>query len=116
TVGPLHMGIDGPAIATGVALLVIAAGFYRTATDCVGAAAVLNPVLLLPVIAGLVPSLALSGVPRIGVALVATLACGLLVLRLARPFQRDDLELVAALDMPRPLKRLALRGVALACR
>jgi O-antigen/teichoic acid export membrane protein len=116
TVGVLHMGPVGPAISTSAALLVIAIGFYGIAVRCVGVDAILNPLLLLPVVAGLLPALLLP--PALGVvtAILATLLCAVIVLRAARPFVRDDLQIVSALDMPQPLKRLAVWGVTLASR
>jgi len=114
TVGVFHMGIAGPAVATSLAMLVLLSGFYAVAIRCVGVGWGLNPVVLLPVLAGLVPSLLLSGVVAVASAIASTLICAVLVVRLVRPFGEDDLEMVASLDMPAPLKRLALRGVTLA--
>jgi O-antigen/teichoic acid export membrane protein len=116
TVGPLGMGINGPALVTGVTVGIVALGYLLVAAESLEVEPWLNPILFLPVIAGLVPSLILSGGARVAVGVGAALGSAAVITVWARPFDTQDADLLAKLDMPPARKRLALRGLALASR
>ena len=68
--------------------------------------------MLLPVIAGVVPCLAIEGSRGCGGRRRAAVVVTALLVVVARPFSSDDADLISRLDMPGPLKRLVLRLVS----
>jgi O-antigen/teichoic acid export membrane protein len=111
-IGPLRMGVVGPAIATTAGLAVICLTYQRAARTAVGSRAALRPWMLSPLLASLVPTLALSGTLAVICGLAAATIASSAVVMLAKPFERQDADLIAKLDLPGPLKRLALRALA----
>jgi hypothetical protein len=71
---------------------------------------------VLPCVAGLVPALALTPALAVPVAIAATAACAATVVVVAKPFERNDLDLISRLDIPTPLKRLTVRTLELTTR
>jgi O-antigen/teichoic acid export membrane protein len=118
-VGFLHMGVLGPALATTLALGFIAVGYLRSAAG-VRLAGWLRPgpglVLLSPLAAATLPALLLSGAAGVGVGLVAAVVSVAAILRWMSPFDMEDADMIAKLDMPPVLKQLALRSLRGATR
>jgi O-antigen/teichoic acid export membrane protein len=108
-VGPLHLGIAGAAIATTAALAVISGGYVVVARTCIGEARWPNPLVLLPVVAGLAVTLAASGAYATAGAFAVVVAAAVAVQVLVRPFDAGDAELIQALDIPGPAKRALIR-------
>ena len=108
-VGPLHVGIVGPAIATAGALTVIWVGYFRVAADCLGCRPTFPAAMLTPALAGVAAALALHGVAAVWVGVLATAAATVAVFVTLRPIGAQDVDLVAKLDLPRPCRELALR-------
>lgn len=113
TVAVLHMGVIGPALATSAALGFAFAAYYRLGRRLLGATSRLDLAIAAPLVAGLVPSLAL---PKpvgslIGIASVLLATAAVLIWR--RPFKPEDVELLVTLDMPPAVQRALLKGVAL---
>jgi Na+-driven multidrug efflux pump len=115
-IGAVGMGISGAAVATAVALGIIVIGYYGVARDCLATSSPSLALVLLPLVGGLVPSLALSGVMHLWVGVAAALALAILVVFVGKPFRSSDAALYDAIDMPPRIKRLALKGLALAPR
>jgi O-antigen/teichoic acid export membrane protein len=116
-VGPLRLGVLGPALATSLALAVIAVGYQIVAERCTETrggsrrVVLLAPLFMTTLLALLVrPGIAIAvGIPA---AILATAA----ILRWASPFDPSDADLIAKLDMPSTIKRLVLRGLVLTAR
>jgi O-antigen/teichoic acid export membrane protein len=106
-VGWVGMGGDGPALATTAALALTAGGYIAVARRDLGAGPRFQPAVLVPLVAGIVPT-ALGAAP-LGLALSAGSA--LMVLVLSPPFDARDAELVARLDLPSPLRALLTRMI-----
>ena len=115
-IGPLGLGITGAAVATTLATGVIFVGYVHVAQRDAGLRFRWRPMLLTPVIAGVIPAMILSGAARVAVSLAAGLVVGLIAMRALHPFGAEDAELVSALDIPSPLRRMVLRGLAFASR
>ena len=115
-VGPAGLHLVGPAIATTVAMAVIVVGYVAIVRDCTSADVGLPALALLPGAAGLIPALLLTHALALPVAIAATGICAATVALYARPFDRDDLELISRLDIPTPLKRLTIRTLELTTR
>jgi O-antigen/teichoic acid export membrane protein len=114
-VGPAGMHLTGAAIATGAAGATIMIGYVIIVRNCTSARASFRLTMFTPFFAGLVPTLVLTDAAA-AVALGATVTCAAIVTLVAKPFQHEDLDLIARLDMPPPLKRLASRALELAAR
>jgi O-antigen/teichoic acid export membrane protein len=115
-VGVADTGIVGPAIATTAAMAIILVGYARVGRSASGARGRLSPWVLAPAAPGIAAALAIDGPVSIPVGVACTALTAWAVIVATRPFQRDDAVLIQSLDMPRPLKALALRAVALASR
>jgi O-antigen/teichoic acid export membrane protein len=109
TLGPLHMGIEGPALATGAALAVIFAGYHMAGRRALGTASHFNPLLFAPLIVGVVAARELSGLTSIAVGCGVTLFCAALIQLRFKPFSHADIEPLSALNIPAPIKRRLLR-------
>jgi O-antigen/teichoic acid export membrane protein len=116
TLGPLHMGIEGPALATGAALAVIFAGYHVTGRRALGTKSRFNPLLFAPLVAGVAAARGLSGASSIGVGCGATIACAVIIQLRFKPFSREDIEPLGALDIPSRIKGPLLRFVAVVGR
>jgi O-antigen/teichoic acid export membrane protein len=112
-IGFLDMGISGAAVATSLAVTIIVVGYVTACRDCTGSQSRFNPLLLGPVVAGLAPTLMLSGVEGTIIGVVSSLTVSYIIVALVRPFEAQDAEIIAQLDMPPTLKKLALRGLAI---
>lgn len=110
-VGPLHMGIVGAAIATTAALAVISVGYVVVARRCLGEARWPNPLVLLPLLAGLTVTLAAHDPYATVGGLVAVVVATVAVQVIVRPFAAGDAELIEALDIPGPAKRVLVRAL-----
>jgi O-antigen/teichoic acid export membrane protein len=108
-VGPLHVGIIGPAIATTAALTVIWAGYFRVAGDCLGCRPRFPVAMLIPALAGVAVALTFHGLVAVGVGVLVTAAGAVAVFVALRPFGAQDVDLIGKLDLPRPLREFALR-------
>lgn len=108
-IGPLGLGTTGAAVATAVAVAVIAGGYMHVAARVAGTV-VRWPVIigLAPVTAGIVLALALPGGfgAVIGAGVVAMLSIALLVS--GAVFVVEDAEVVRRLAMPASLRRFVL--------
>ena len=99
-VGWAGLGVEGPALATAAALAVVAGGYIAVARRDLGTGPALHPALFAPLLAGILPTLLRSW--PLGLACTAVTTA--LVLVLWPPFSAQDAELVARLDLPRPLR------------
>jgi O-antigen/teichoic acid export membrane protein len=115
-VGPVGLHLVGPAIATSVAMGTIVVGYVTIVRDCTSADVTLPVIFLLPCAAGMIPALALEHAVAVPVAILATAICAAAVVAFANPFDRSDLDLISHLDIPGPLKRLAVRTLELTAR
>jgi O-antigen/teichoic acid export membrane protein len=115
-VGPLHLGVLGPALATALALAVIAAGYQIVAERCTETRGSRRVMLLAPLLVATLPVLLVG--PRIAMAvgITATILVTAAILRWAPPFDVGDADLIAKLDIPETIKRLVLRGLVLTAR
>jgi O-antigen/teichoic acid export membrane protein len=107
-VGWAGAGVEGPAIATTAAIAVLAGGYIAVARRDLGTGPALNPVLFAPLVTGIVPTVLLSAPLGLACAAVTTA----LVLAMWPPFSARDAELVARLDLPRPLREPLSRVIA----
>jgi O-antigen/teichoic acid export membrane protein len=115
-VGPLHMGVLGPALATAIALAVVLVGYLVTAELCVGERGPRRVLWLAPLVVATVPVLLLSPGAALGVGLPAAVLVTAAVVRWASPFVREDADIVAKLDLPAPAKRIVVRWFARVAR
>jgi O-antigen/teichoic acid export membrane protein len=115
-VGPAGLHLVGPAIATSVAMATIVIGYVLIVRDCTSAHVAFPLTPLLPFFAGAIPAMTLNDALAVPVAIVATALCAAMILLFARPFDRNDLDLISRLDIPRPLKRLTARTLELTAR
>ena len=115
-VGPAGLHLTGPAIATSVAMATIVVGFVVIVRDCTSVRVTVPIASILPCVAGLVPALVLAPALAVPVAIAATAACAAAVVVFAKPFERNDLDLISRLDIPSPLKRLTVRTLELTTR
>jgi O-antigen/teichoic acid export membrane protein len=115
-VGPLHLGVLGPALATSLALAVIAAGYQIVAERLTETRGSRRVVLLAPLLVATLPVLLVEPGVAIAVGIPAAMLATAAILRWASPFELGDAELIAKLDMPAAIKRLVLRGLVLTAR
>ncbi|MGH2866923.1 MAG: hypothetical protein ACRDNK_05060, partial [Solirubrobacteraceae bacterium] len=115
-VGPLQMGVLGPAFATAIALAVVLVGYARTAVLCVGQRGPRPVLWLAPLVAATIPVLTLSPAVALAVGLAAAVLVTSAVVHWASPFVRADADIVAQLDLPLPVKRVAVRWFAQVAR
>jgi O-antigen/teichoic acid export membrane protein len=111
-VGPLHLGLLGPALATALALGVIAVGYLIVAERCTQTRASRGAVLLLaPLIMATFPVLLLGPWVALALGVSAAILATAAILRWASPFASGDLDMIAKLDIPPSAKGLILRGL-----
>jgi len=115
-VGPAGLHLVGPAIATVAAIAIIVVGYVAIVRDCTSVGVALPIPALLPLVAGFVPAIALTHAVGLPVAIGATAVCAAIVMLSAKPFEREDLDLISRLDIPSPLKRLTVRTLELTAR
>jgi O-antigen/teichoic acid export membrane protein len=115
-VGPAGLDLTGPAIATTAAMALILVGYVAIVRDVSTARCRIPVAASLPAVAGFIPAVALGGIAGVAVGVPATLIVAALVILIARPFERADLDLISRLDMPQPLKRLTIRMLELTAR
>jgi O-antigen/teichoic acid export membrane protein len=115
-IGVLDYGVWAAAASTTASLAVIWGGYLVASRRALGSSTLPHPLFFAPVVAGLVPALALS--PRLAllVGLAGTLVTGAAVLRLLRPFGSADIDAIHELQMWPPMQRIAVRLVGLAGR
>lgn len=104
-VGPLDAGVLGPAIATVMALAVIAGGYLVVAGRDLGVRAAMPPALVAPLVASLVPVLLLPATLAVPLGVAAAVATTGLILRLVPLFTAEDADMLERLDLPAPLRR-----------
>ena len=115
-VGVLHMGPLGPALATSLALAVIAAGYLIVAERCTKTRASKRVVLLAPLLVATLPVLFVGPAVAVAIGIPAALLATAAILRWGSPFDLQDADMIARLDMPAAVKRFALRGLHLIAR
>ncbi len=113
-VGVLHIGVDGPAIATAVAFGASFALYYMLVRRQIDTGGRLDPTTLAPIGAALTANLLLPRYSAGVVGIAATLATAGLVLVWRRPFALEDVELLNRLDVPVSVKRMAQRAIEIA--
>jgi O-antigen/teichoic acid export membrane protein len=111
-VAVLHMGILAPAVATSAALFFMFGGYYICAARASSVKRQVPLLGALPLTAALVPILIWEGIAGTMIGLAAVLVTSLAVLRVRRPFGPEDAEVVAKLRLPEPVKRGALKALA----
>jgi hypothetical protein len=112
-VAVLHMGILAPAIATSAALLFMFGGYFICAARTSSVKRQIPLLCAFPLIAALVPILIWGGIAGTGIGLATVVVTSLAVLRVRRLFGPEDAEIVAKLRLPEPVKRKALKALAL---
>lgn len=108
-IGLLHMGVVAPALATTVALLFMGVGFFVYARQAVGAKSAPNPIVMLPLAAGIIPALLISGPLGLPAGISSVLAAAIVVLVVRTPFSPDDARVMDQLDLPVKIKGMAVR-------
>jgi O-antigen/teichoic acid export membrane protein len=111
-VGVFGIGIAGPAIATSVALAVLALAYLTYAARCVGVRASPPVAALAPGIAGILCVVVIGGVAGSAGAVGLTLVLAVGAIRLRGLVSRSDVELLERLDIPQPAKVWTLRAVS----
>jgi O-antigen/teichoic acid export membrane protein len=111
-----HLDIWAPAAATVASVAVIVWGYARATRPFTGRIPAARALVLLPVVPGLFASLALGGVARPLIGCVAALVTGCAILVRGGIVDRSDVEFVMRAGLPSPLRRILLRGIALASR
>ncbi len=111
-VGAFHMGILAPAIATSGALVFMFVGCYVCAARRSSVKRHVSLLGAFPLAAALVPIFIWGGIAGTLVGLAAVVVTSLAILLLRRPFGAEDAELVAKLALPEPVKRRALKALA----
>lgn len=104
----LHMGILAPAIATSGALMCMFAGYYLAAQRPLEMRIPLPLLEVVPLSAGLVPTLVWGGIRGTIVGVVAVIAVSSAFIMWKRPFSREDTAVIATLRLPESVKRLAI--------
>jgi O-antigen/teichoic acid export membrane protein len=107
----LHMGILAPAIATSGALMCMFAGYYLAAQRPLEMRMRLPVLQVVPLCAGLVPTLVWGGISGILVGVVAVVGASSAIMMWKRPFKREDIAVIATLRLPEPVKRCAIRVI-----
>ena len=115
-IGPMHLGVLGPALATSLALAVIAAGYQIAAERCTETRGSRRVMLLAPLIVATLPVLLVGPGVAMAVGIPAAMLATAAILRWASPFDLSDADLIAKLDMPAAIKRIVLRGLVLTAR
>ena len=107
-VGVFHLGIVAPAIATSAALTLELAAYYVIARRLLDEPdARVNPLMLLPIATGLIPTL-IWGTLASGIAgVLATIVIAGAVVLWRSPFTVDDVALIDKLELPGFLKQTA---------
>ena len=109
-VGLLGAGVVGPAIASTLAMVPIAAGYLLVAARATGARTRLPAVVALAPAAGIVATLVLPALAALGVAVAAVVAaCALAVA--GGMFSADDADLVERLRLPASWRRRIVAGL-----
>jgi O-antigen/teichoic acid export membrane protein len=111
-VGAFGLGIAGPAIATSVALAVLAFAYLTYAARCIGVRPSLPLAALAPGIAGILSVVLIGGIAGSAMAAGLTLLLALGAVRGGRLVARSDVELLDRLDIPQPAKAWTLRLVS----
>jgi O-antigen/teichoic acid export membrane protein len=111
-IGVLHVGVIGPAIATGAALAVIAIGYFHAAADAIDRRFALPVAMVLPGFVGIGAALSVAGLVGVVVGVAGTLIAAVIVLVALRPLTAEDADLIEKLNIPGPCRGLALRLVA----
>ena len=104
-IGFLDAGIIGPALATLAALAVIVAGYFLVARRDLKTTPAVSPALALPLVAGVLPAVLLSGAGGAILGIAATAVAAPVVLWRVSLFAANDADLVARLDLPAPLRQ-----------
>jgi O-antigen/teichoic acid export membrane protein len=115
-IGVLGYGVWAAAVATTGSVAVIWSGYLLVSRRALQSNVFPHPMLFAPFVAGLIPALALSPALALLVGLGASLATGAVVLRLLRPFGAADITTIDGLQVWAPIKRIAVRFIALAGR
>jgi O-antigen/teichoic acid export membrane protein len=115
-VGPLHLGLLGPALATSLALAVISAGYLIVAERCTKTRGSRRVVLLAPLLVATLPVLFVGPVLAVALGIPAAMLATAAIIRWAPPFDLGDADMIAKLDMPAAVKSLVLRGLHLMAR
>jgi len=115
-VGAFGLELLGAALATTTALAIICGSYFVIARRLAGSGAKAQPFVLTPLLPGILATLLLPTGWALAAGILGTLAAALLVLRIWKPFEAADADLIEHLDLPLPLKRLALRGLAVVAR
>jgi O-antigen/teichoic acid export membrane protein len=115
-VGPAKLHLVGPAIATVAAMATVMIGYVLIARKYMASRAPLPVATVLPFVAGFVPAMTLAQAIAVPVGIVATMGCAAIVILWTKHFDREDIDLVSRLDMPRPLKSLTMRTLHLTQR
>jgi len=115
-VGPLHLGVLGPALATSLALAVIAAGYQIVAERCTKTRGSRRAVLLAPLLVATLPVLFVGPGVAVALGIPAAMLATAAILRWASPFDLSDADMIAKLDMPAVVKIFVLRGLHLIAR
>ena len=108
-IGALHCGLWAPALNTVLSVAVIWLGYHRVATRCLDSRVGPDLVWLAPLVFALIPLLVLSGAVAVVLSLAGAAACIAIVFVYSRLFRREDVELLAALDMPHRVKAWSVR-------
>ncbi|MBV8475869.1 MAG: oligosaccharide flippase family protein [Acidobacteria bacterium] len=104
----LHMGILAPAIATSGALMCMFAGYYLAAQRPLGVRIPLPLLQVIPLAAGLLPTLVWGGITGTIAGVLAVVGASTALIMWKRPFSREDTDVIATLRLPESVKRFAI--------
>lgn len=108
-VAGFHMGVVAPALATAASLMILFGGFYLSAAQVLHVPARLSAVAAIPLLAGVIPALVLTGMTELVVGLGAALLASVTVGLWRPPVRRDDVALIASVQLPDGIKRRLLK-------
>lgn len=110
--GVLHMGIEAPAVATDAGLLYLFLAFFWRARRLLGVATRPPLRFAAPLVVGLVSVLALNDRAGVAAGFAAVLLTSTAVIVWHCPFRAEDLALIEKLELPVPVKAIAVKAIA----
>jgi O-antigen/teichoic acid export membrane protein len=111
-IGVFGVGIAGPAIATGLALLVIAGGYFYVAACCIGVRTAMPLAALAPGVVGMGVAVLAPGGVGVASAIAGTMVVAAAVTRCRGLLSSEDADLVVKLNVPDRVRTLLMAVLA----
>lgn len=115
-IGPVGMGIVGAAIATTASISCVFFGYCYLVVRRLELRFWLNPLISLPLLVGVGAALLLPAFLAVLSGPVLVVLTAIIVVTWADIFRAEDSELVNRLNLPSPLKRIAIKAITIASR